>query len=103
MMAWRFDKQPNGLLAVFSDIVDDFTFMNNTKQNALLYCTHKGMSEYESLVKVEAGINDLQPWKNNVRGDGLARWRFDMKTIAHVHGKEVADDREQLGNWEDDE
>jgi hypothetical protein len=34
-MAWRIVKQPNGLLARFSDVVDNFTAVDMTKQEAI--------------------------------------------------------------------
>jgi len=37
-MAWRIVKQPNGLLAKFSDIVDTFTNLNMTEEEALACC-----------------------------------------------------------------
>ena len=40
-MGWRIVRQPNGLLARFSDIVDDFTDVDMTDAQALFLCTEK--------------------------------------------------------------
>lgn len=41
-MAWRLIRQPNGKLARFSEIVDDFTHTNMTDKEAREYCCDCG-------------------------------------------------------------
>ena len=88
-MAWRIVKQPNGLLARFSDIVDDFTHINMSEAEALEVCReYLGIVEAEK--KVLAGVQDWKPWTNGVLGSGLDRWSASIQTIKLVHGEEVA-------------
>lgn len=84
-MAWRFVKQPNGKLARFDDPVDDFTYYDLTKEEAIEIAMEScGRSTAEK--KVQAGYDDIEPWRLNVKGDGLSRWRHSLSTIASVHG-----------------
>lgn len=85
-MAWRFVKQPNGKLAVFSDIVDHFTVYNMTEKMAVAYA-RLAMGREDALTKVRAGIEDHKPWTVGVRGSGLERWTASLKTIEICHGK----------------
>ncbi len=89
-MAWRFVRQPNGKLARFSDVVDNFTHYNLTKQEAILVAQEGRFpcTEAEALIKVQAGIHDIKPWTTTVRGFGLERWNDCLKTIEMSHGKE---------------
>ena len=80
-MAWRIVKQPNGLLARFSDIVEAFTHYNMTKEEAIEVCWGEcdmGIQSAES--KVQAGIDDLIPW-TTTKGSGLDRWNDCVETI----------------------
>ena len=91
-MAWRIVKQPNGLLARFSDIVDDFTHMNMTEAEALEVC-REYLGILEAQKKVLAGVEDWKPWTNGVKGSGLDRWNDSIKTISNIHGKDAAEQR----------
>jgi hypothetical protein len=83
-MAWRIVKQPNDKLARFSDIVDDFTDFNMTKNEAVkMCCTVHNMSVRAAEEKVRRGINDSK------------RWADEIETIAVVHGENVAKERTQ--------
>ncbi len=85
-MGWRIVKQPNGKLARFSDIVDNFTHINMTKEEALEVCReHLGRRDAEE--KVQRGIEDHKPWQDGVPGSGLERWNDCIKTIQTIHGK----------------
>jgi hypothetical protein len=85
-MAWRIVKQPNGLLARFSDIVDDFTHYNLTVKQAVKVCQDQSMGEAEAKQKVQNGVLDLKPWGTKPSEDGLSRWRDCLDTIKSVHG-----------------
>ena len=87
-MAWRIVKQPNGLLARFSDIVDDFTHTDMTYEEALALCLPLG---HESAVrKVQAGVDDLRPWTNE-RGSGTERWAHCMEIIRALNSNDFDD------------
>lgn len=86
-MAWRIVKQPNGLLARFSDVVDTFTDMNMNERQAYRLC-REDIGVQESKRKVCAGKLDFIPWTNTPSEDGLARWRDCLETIEAIHGKD---------------
>lgn len=88
-MAWRIVKQPNGLYARFSDIVDNFTAMNMTESEAYELCRDY-LGVEDAKLKVKAGKEDWKPWSNNVPGSGLERWQESIGTVAVVHGKKAA-------------
>jgi len=89
-MAWRIVKQPNGLLARFSDIVDGFTEMNMSETEALEVC-HEYCGIEEAKRKVLAGIQDWKVWTNGEIGNGHDRWDDSLDRIKHMHGKKAAD------------
>ena len=88
-MAWRIVKQPNGLLARFSDIVDDFTDLNMTEAEAF-ECCREYCGIKDAKCKVLAGVQDWNPWTNSM-GSGLDRWNKSLSTIKSVHGKEAVE------------
>jgi hypothetical protein len=94
-MAWRIVRQPNGLLARWSDIVDNFTDYNLTETDAIEVCRYH-MGEEGVKKKVQSGIDDIEPWTTNVKGDGLARWRDCIESIERVHGKSEREKAEKL-------
>lgn len=101
-MAWRIVKQPNGLLARFSDIIDDFTDMNMTEAEALELCRAYGMSEEDAKRKVLAGVQDWKPWTVGVPGIGMERWNDSLTRIENAHGEKVASERAGQGAVADD-
>ena len=71
-------RQPDGLYARFSSIVDDFTHLN---------CTRKEIWE---VFRDEGGIDFAN--KMIERADKeLERWEEELETIKEVHGSEVAE------------
>jgi hypothetical protein len=84
-MGWRIVRQPNGLLARFSDVVDNFTCYDMTVEEALLECQNR-LGVEESKTKVQAGIEDHEPWKHMVKGHGLSRWDDCLESIVMQHG-----------------
>lgn len=89
-MAWRIVKQPNGKLARFSDVVDNFTHVNLNEEQALEVCIEKGLGIEDAKEKVLAGVEDWKPWSNMVKGSGHDRWDDCIESIKLVHGvKEV--------------
>lgn len=93
-MAWRIVKQPNGLLARFSEVVDDFTHYDMTEAEAVEVC-QEDMGRADAEAKVRRGINDEpHPFMNERDAtDGLGRFRDAIETIRTIHGDELADER----------
>jgi hypothetical protein len=97
-MPSRVVRQPNGLLAVFSTVVDDFTRMDLTESEALRWAReHMGRADAEA--KVRRGLDDENPWTGE-RGDGLSRWRDALETVRAVHGEARAGRRRRAGETE---
>jgi hypothetical protein len=97
-MGWRIVKQPNGLLARFSDIVDDFTHYDLGEEEAIEIC-REHMGRIEAVDKVRRGMEDEEcpPFINaSGKNDGLDRYRDCLKTIKNVHGPEKAAERERM-------
>ncbi len=87
-MAWRFVKQPNGLLGRFSDIVDSFTDVNLNEDQAVELCKDDyGMSDASARNKVLSGLEDIKVFTTNEKGSGHDRWDSSIQSIIHVHGK----------------
>jgi len=79
------------MLAYFSDIVDSFTVMNMTKEQAFDLLKVE-MGEQLAREKVQAGEEDHKPWTVGVKGTGLERWNHALKQIERRHGAaEVAE------------
>lgn len=79
-MAWRIIKQPNGLYARFSEVVDDVTDYDMTSHEALELC--------EKLAGVEIGAMKFV-------GSHINPSRFEeaIGIINEVHGEEIANER----------
>jgi hypothetical protein len=76
-MAWRIVQQPNGKLARFSDVVDDFTDVDMDPWEAVDECIREGMSVMDAIEKVKRGIDA-----------GNARYLECLETIRTIHGRE---------------
>jgi len=96
-MGWRIVKQPNGLYARFSDIVDDFTHMNLTEKQVITCCKKQGLGSCESADKLHAGKEDFIPW-TTTPGSGSSRWDDCIETIKNCHGKRKMNSRIKTGN-----
>jgi hypothetical protein len=76
-MAGRFLLQPNGRLARFSSIVDNFTHVNMTEEEALREA-REGMGRRDAEAAVARGV---------ARGlDAEGGWNACLETIRTVHG-----------------
>lgn len=109
-MGWRIVRQPNGLLARFSDPIDDFTDFNMTEAEALDLCRTLGETEAGARHRVGSGTADLpvlrvcltgigveaRPWRHDARYDGLDRWRDCLMTIRAIHGEGTAERTAEL-------
>jgi hypothetical protein len=77
MMAWRIVQQPDGKLARFSDIVDDFTDVDMTFDEAIDECVRQGLSVIEAINKISQAVNA-----------GNARYIECLETIRTIHKRE---------------
>jgi hypothetical protein len=84
-MAWRIVLQPNGKLARFSDVVDNFTDVEMTVEEAIIECQQE-LSLDAAKKKVQVGVDDLIPMSVTKKGDGSVRWNDCLQTISLVHG-----------------
>lgn len=86
-MGWRVVKQPNDLLARFSDVVDNFTHVNLSKEDAILLCLSEyGLSIAAATEKVQGGIEDWKPHSAKEKGSGHDRWDECISSIQCIHG-----------------
>jgi hypothetical protein len=83
-MPVRFVNQPDGKLALFSTVIDDFTHYDMDEAEALEYGTEQwGRATAEA--KIKSGRADgLEHGPGP--GDGLGRWRESLTAIAAQHG-----------------
>lgn len=94
-----FVRQPDGKLAEFSTVVDNFTAQDLSHEEALQCCN--GMSWEDALEKVRRGEEDAQytggPQLNmDQEGNQLKRWEDCLGTILIVHGWEECLSRMRL-------
>jgi hypothetical protein len=80
-------KQPDGLIAIFSSVVDSFTHMNMTEAEAMEIGTSE-WGEKTAREKLDRGLKDevLWPGDTDFVSDGLGRWREALETTAFQHG-----------------
>lgn len=103
-MAWRFVRQPNGLLARWSDVVESFTHANLTPEQALDVALDD-VGRRDAAEKIAAGLEDHEPWTIGKKGDGLSRWRECLSQLTLNRNLEEARKivREMgFADWEDD-
>ena len=90
-------KQPDGRIAFFSSIVDDFTAWDATPEEALAY----GIKEWGQSVaqeKLDRALMDIGLWKPHTTHDGLGRWRESLTIIAFQHGvKRLQERLDEIG------
>ena len=76
-MAWRIAQQPDGKLARFSDVCEDFTDIDMTYQEAIDACIRRGVSVLDAIEKIKRGIEA-----------GNALYLECLETIRVIHGRE---------------
>ena len=79
-MAWRLVVQPNGLYARYSDVVDDFTDYDMTRDEAFTLCR-------------DAGGVDVANYKLGTADAAADRFRESISLIRAVHGAATAMER----------
>lgn len=84
-MSWRIVLQPNEKYSRFSEVFDDFTHMNLTRNAAWALCRDDAgqMAADEKLTAADGG---------------MLPWRESLDVIRRVHGEERMKTREQNGN-----
>lgn len=85
-MPSRFVNQPDGRLAVFSSVCDDFTHYDLSDEEALEYGTEQ-WGRFTAESKIGAARADRLEHGPGP-GDGLGRWREALTAIAAQHGME---------------
>jgi hypothetical protein len=78
-MAWRYVRQPNGKLAVFSEVVDDFIEANMDDDQALAFYIGKVLND----AREKIGGADRKP----------GRFEEALEIIKVCHGQDEADTR----------
>ena len=84
-MAWRIVKQPNGLYARFSEIVDDFTEYDMTKEETISICINQydcGKQTAED--KIQRAV------------DNPGRYEEAMDIVEKIHGKKEVEERRAM-------
>lgn len=83
-------KQPDGKLALFSEVVDNFIACNMDESQMIAYLRSRGMDESNAKVKVDAGINERWLF-NNKCTESNWRWNYAIGVIKDIHGQDVLD------------
>ena len=77
-MGWRFTKQPNNQLALFNDVLDDFTHLNMTEKEARTLAEQKCEMGNEHIAKRKVDIA--------LADSNLARWDDALRQVRLNHG-----------------
>ena len=86
-MAWRVVKQPNGLYAIFSEVVDDFTVYDMTREQAVQECYQKMVRGMDVEAEAKVARAEAAP----------QRFEQEIATVRAIHGeKEALERRRQL-------
>jgi hypothetical protein len=86
-------RQPDGKLACFSSVSDNFTMWDATEEEAVAYCVDElDLGPNSARAMVQRGLDDLKPFSTK-HGSGLDRWDDSLQTIATVHGEKVLRER----------
>lgn len=99
-MPWFIVKQPNGLYARFSTVVDDFTDMDMTRDGAVQECRCEyGMGVIEAERKVQKADDEAQchVTLSGQVGVPLSRWNGCLEAVRRVHGQVTAADHIKTG------
>ena len=94
-MAFFIVRQPNGKLAAFSEVVDNFTAYDMSIEEAEAYCRdERGMDPQDAAQKVRQGVSDVSRHNMLLPADTpsgemnkwLGRWHECLGIILRVHG-----------------
>lgn len=78
-MGLHVTKAPDGQLARFSDIAD--YFIHSAEEELAICMTEHGMFEQAAQENVFAGLDDWEPPKLGVKGDGQARLKDGLENL----------------------
>jgi hypothetical protein len=95
-----FLKQPNGLFARFSGVVDHITHHGMSEVDVIRVCAADfGLSLKDSNGALQNAKKDLHP-RTKEPGDGTLRWKYAMELIEAIHGtKERQEIEEEILNY----
>lgn len=97
-MAWRVVVQPDKKYAIFSDVVDNFTLFNMSREEAVDYCfteisdNEKHYREQCRRLDVIRPFTSEEYWRLSAEEkvkraeEAPERWEEELKTIENVHG-----------------
>lgn len=97
-MPARIVRQPNGLLARFSSVVDAFTHYDMSAEEAVEVCREE-LGRRDAIDKVRRGAADWHPRTERL-GDGLTRWRDALECM--VLNRDIEDAVKllrEIGDW----
>lgn len=86
-MAWRIVKQPNGLYAQWSDIVDNFTVWNATAEEITEEILSEAMDAAKKLAAEKLKGAEFDRTRDGKKG----RWNEALEAIVMQHGKPELD------------
>jgi hypothetical protein len=93
-----FLKQPNGLLAYFGTVIDDFIAVDMTVLEAEVYAQRElDLGPKAAAMKVSYGVEDRDVRLGRVLpgGNGLQRFAFALRCIELAHGVAGREQRER--------
>lgn len=101
-MPFRVDMQPDGLFAIFSTIVDNFTWGGLDAESVIVVLEeHYDCSSKTAFRKLQNARDDFL--LDGKMGNGTRRWTHDLHTVRRVHGDDaVAIILHDLGLLEED-
>jgi hypothetical protein len=81
-------KQPNGLYAVWSTIIDNFVYINEDRGELIKSLTDEAINEIKEKTKekVNKTIDELESGKKPYYQFTMT-WKEAIKTIKNIHGK----------------
>jgi hypothetical protein len=95
LMGWMILRQPNGLYARFSTVVDEFTHYGMTWDEAFEVCRDEAGVE-TARGKMARADSDADPRSYQTRdSDGLQRYRECIERVRLLHGVKKAKRRER--------
>ncbi len=90
-------KQPNGLYAIFSTIVDDFTGMNWSRDEVRAeFVSRGGEASADRLLARADGDVECACYDEGAP-EGRRRWEGSLDTIKSVHSARLAEARRRQG------
>jgi hypothetical protein len=87
-MGWRFVKQPNGLYARFSEVVDNFTDFDMERVEAIVVAIFEYDCALRTAEEKVSNADHEYIGYSVVDGEPLARWHECLRIIESVHGKQ---------------